>query len=81
MKIAPSKRQYMAVLLNVRANIYKENRDQLKRDLLTMRKLLTLIDEPSENMVKVEQALSKRLVKNFWYIYLHWRKCAKTMVS
>ena len=65
MKIAPSKRQYMAVLLNVRANIYKENRDQLKRDLLTMRKLLTLIDEPSENMVKVEQALSKRLVKNF----------------
>lgn len=65
MQIAPSKRQYMAILLNIRSNIYQENRDQLKRDLLTMRKLLTLIDEPSENMVRVEQALSKRLVKKF----------------
>lgn len=65
MQISVTKRQYMAVLLNIRSNIYQENRDQLKRDLLTMRKLLTLIDEPSENMVKVEQALSKRLVKKF----------------
>jgi hypothetical protein len=65
MQISVTKRQYMAVLLNIRSNIYQENRDQLKRDLLTMRKLLTLIDEPSENMVRVEQALSKRLVKKF----------------
>ncbi len=65
MQISVTKRQYMTVLLNIRSNIYQENRDQLKRDLLTMRKLLTLIDEPSENMVRVEQALSKRLVKKF----------------
>jgi hypothetical protein len=65
MQISVTKRQYMSVLLNIRSNIYQENRDQLKRDLLTMRKLLTLIDEPSENMVRVEQALSKRLVKKF----------------
>ena len=65
MQISMTKRQYMSVLLNIRSNIYQENRDQLKRDLLTVRKLLTLIDEPSENMVKVEQALSKRLVKKF----------------
>ena len=65
MQLSVTKRQYMAVLLNIRSNIYQENRDQLKRDLLTMRKLLTLIDEPSENMVRVEQALSKRLVKKF----------------
>ena len=65
MQISVTKRQYMAVLLNIRSNIYQENRDQLKRDLLTMRKLLTLIDEPSEKMVQVEQALSKRLVKKF----------------
>lgn len=65
MQISITKRQYMGVLLNIRSNIYQENRDQLKRDLLTMRKLLTLIDEPSEKMVQVEQALSKRLVKKF----------------
>ena len=65
MQISVTKRQYMAVLLNIRSNIYQENRDQLKRDLLTMRKLLTLIDEPNEKMVRVEQALSKRLVKKF----------------
>lgn len=65
MQISVTKRQYMAVLLNIRSNIYQENRDQLKKDLLTMRKLLTLIDEPSEKMVRVEQALSKRLVKKF----------------
>jgi len=65
MQISVTKRQYMAVLLNIRSNIYQENRDQLKRDLLTMRKLLALIDEPSESMVRVEQALSKRLVKKF----------------
>lgn len=65
MQISVTKRQYMAVLLNIRANIYKENREQLKKDLLTIRKLLTLIDEPSEKMVRVEQALSKKLVKNF----------------
>lgn len=65
MQISVTKRQYMAILLNIRANIYKENRDQLKRDLLTMRKLLTLIDEPSENMVRVEQALTKKLMKSF----------------
>lgn len=65
MQLSVTKRQYMAVLLNIRSNIYQENRDQLKRDLLTMRKLLTLIDEPSEKMVRVEQALSKRLVKKF----------------
>ena len=65
MQISVTKRQYMGVLLNMRSNIYQENRDQLKRDLLTMRKLLTLIDEPNEKMVKVEQALSKRLVKKF----------------
>ena len=65
MQISVTKRQYMSVLLNIRSNIYQENRDQLKRDLLTMRKLLTLIDEPNEKMVRVEQALSKRLVKKF----------------
>ena len=61
MQLSITKRQYMAVLLNIRSNIYKENRDQLKKDLLTMRKILTLIDEPSEKMVKIEQALSKKL--------------------
>lgn len=65
MQISVTKRQYMSVLLNIRSNIYQENRDQLKRDLLTMRKLLTLIDKPSENMVRVEQVLSKRLIKKF----------------
>ena len=61
MQLSITKRQYMAILLNIRSNIYKENRDQLKKDLLTMRKILTLIDEPSEKMVKIEQALSKKL--------------------
>jgi hypothetical protein len=65
MQISVTKKQYMGVLLNIRSNIYKDNRDQLKRDLLTMRKLLTLIDEPSEKMVQVEQVLSKRLMKSF----------------
>jgi hypothetical protein len=60
MKIAPSKRQYMAILLNVRANVYKENKEQLKKDLLTMRKLLTLVDQPSEKMTTIEKALTKR---------------------
>lgn len=61
MQLSITKRQYMAVLLNIRSNIYKENKDQLKKDLLTMRKILTLIDEPSEKMIKIEQALSKKL--------------------
>ena len=30
MQISVTKRQYMAVLLNIRSNIYQENRDQLK---------------------------------------------------
>lgn len=61
MQLSITKRRYMAILLNIRSNIYKENKDQLKKDLLTMRKILTLIDEPSEKMVKIEQALSKKL--------------------
>ena len=61
MQLSITKRQYMAVLLNIRSNIYKENKDQLKKDLLTMRKILTLIDEPSEKMIKIKQALSKKL--------------------
>ena len=65
MQLSVTKRQYMAVLLNIRSNIYQENKDQLKKDILTMRKILNLIDEPSEKMVRVEQALSKRLGKKF----------------
>lgn len=65
MRISPTKRQYMSVLLNIRSNIYQENKDQLKKDLLTMRKILTIIDEPSANMARVEQALSKKLAKSF----------------
>lgn len=61
MQISISKKQYMAILLNIRANIYKENREQLKKDLLTMRKLLTLLDQPTEKMATVEKVLAKRL--------------------
>ena len=61
MQISISKKQYMAILLNIKANIYKENREQLKKDLLTMRRLLTLLDQPTEKMATVEKVLAKRL--------------------
>jgi len=65
MQIAVSKRKYMAVLLNIRANVYRQDREQLKRDLKTIRKILTLVDEPSESMLRVEQALTKQYIKKF----------------
>lgn len=65
MQIAVSKRKYMAVLLNIRANVYRQDREQLKKDLKTMRKILTLVEEPSENMLRVEQALTKQYIKKF----------------
>lgn len=65
MQITVSKRKYMAVLLNIRANVYRQDREQLKKDLKTMRKILTLVEEPSENMLRVEQALIKQYIKKF----------------
>lgn len=61
MQIAVNKRKYMAVLLNMRANVYVENRQQLKKDLITIRNLLEFMDKPSEKMTAVEKVLAKRL--------------------
>lgn len=61
MQIAINKRKYMGVLLNLRANVYAQDRQQLKKDLITVRNLLEFMDKPSEKMTAVEKVLAKRL--------------------
>jgi len=61
MQIAIAKRKYMNVLLNIRTNVYKDNKQQLKKDLVTIRNLLEFMDKPSDKMTTIERCLAKRL--------------------
>lgn len=61
MQMTIAKKKYINVLLNIRANVYAQDRQQLKKDLITIRNLLEFIDNPSEKMISVEKGLTKRL--------------------
>lgn len=53
--------RYMKILANIKANVYKDNEEQLKKDLIMLRTLLCFIDKPNKKTIAVEKYLTKRL--------------------
>lgn len=66
MQVSIAKRQYMDILFNIRQNVYESNKEQLKKDLLTLRNMLSYIDRPTDKMVVVEKKLTKKLSTGRW---------------
>lgn len=66
MQVSIAKRQYMDILFNIRQNVYESNKEQLKKDLLTLRNMLSYIDRPTDKMAVVEKKLTKKLSTGRW---------------
>lgn len=52
------KKRYMRILLNIKTNAYKDNKEQLKRDLIILRNILQFI-KPNERMTTIEKHLTR----------------------
>lgn len=61
MQVGIIKRRYMKILLNIKTNAYKDNKELMKRDLIILRNLLQLIDKPKERMTTIEKCLTRRV--------------------
>lgn len=66
MQVSIAKRQYMDILFNIRQNVYESNKEQLKKDLLILRNMLSYIDRPTDKMAVVEKKLTKKLSTGRW---------------
>lgn len=62
MQVGIIKRRYMKILLNIKSNAYKDNKELMKRDLIILRNILQLIDEPKERMTTIEKCLTRRVI-------------------
>jgi hypothetical protein len=61
MQIGIIKKRYMKILLNIKSNAYKDNKELMKRDLIILRNILQFIDEPNEKMTTIEKCLTRRV--------------------
>lgn len=59
MQVGIIKRRYMKILLNIKSNAYKDNKELMKRDLIILKNILQLIDEPKERMTTIEKHLTR----------------------
>jgi len=54
--------QYLNILQNVKNNVYENDKQALKQDLMTLRNML-IVYKDNENMKKLEKNMTKVLIK------------------
>lgn len=65
MEMVTIKKRYMRILLNIKTNAYKDNKEQLKRDLIILRNILQFI-KPNERMTTIEKHLTRWSMSSRW---------------
>lgn len=57
-----SKLEYLNVLMNIKNNVYKDNKLQLKKDLLIVQKLLLIeANQNNQDLQRLEESFKKVL--------------------
>ena len=57
-----NKLEYLKVLMNIKSDIYKTNKTQLKKDLLVIKKLLLLeVNKDNQELKQIEKSMQKVL--------------------
>ena len=57
-----SKLEYLKVLMNIKNNVYKDNKLQLKKDLLIVQKLLLIeANQNNQDLQRLEESMQKVL--------------------
>lgn len=61
-----SKLEYLNVLMNIKNNVYKDNKLQLKKDLLIVQKLLLIeANQNNQDLQRLEESF-KKVLKIAW---------------